>query len=129
MTLYDRLAGYKDDKYKAFQEKLVPNIPPETIIGVRTPDLRKLAKEVSRKKLKSYVGNTLEVLVEEKDPSINKDGSIGFWGRTCFQAPGVDGRVYIKVASDTSRDVSLGSMVKVKITGSKEYDLLSNIVE
>ena len=46
MTLYDRLAGYKDDKYKAFQEKLVPNIPPETIIGVRTPDLRKLAKEV-----------------------------------------------------------------------------------
>ena len=46
MTLYDRLAGYRDEGYKAFQEKLVPNIPPETIIGVRTPDLRKLAKEL-----------------------------------------------------------------------------------
>ena len=26
--------------------KLIPNIPPETILGVRTPELRKLAKEL-----------------------------------------------------------------------------------
>ena len=46
MTLYDKLIEEKDDKYKEFQTRLVPNIPPETIIGVRTPQLRKLAKEV-----------------------------------------------------------------------------------
>ena len=46
MTLYDKLIEEKDDKYKEFQTRLVPNIPSETIIGVRTPQLRKLAKEV-----------------------------------------------------------------------------------
>lgn len=46
MTLYDRLTAVKDDKYREFQVKLVPNIPPETILGVRTPDLRRIAKEV-----------------------------------------------------------------------------------
>jgi 3-methyladenine DNA glycosylase AlkD len=36
----------KDDKYRDFQAKLVPNVSPDTIIGVRTPDMRKIAKEV-----------------------------------------------------------------------------------
>ncbi len=47
MTLYDRLIAVKDDGYRDFQAKLVPNIPPETILGVQTPELRKIAKEVS----------------------------------------------------------------------------------
>lgn len=46
MTLYDILYEIKDDDYKKFQAKLVPNIPPETIIGVRTPQMRKIAKDV-----------------------------------------------------------------------------------
>ena len=46
MTLYDRLITVKDDAYREFQAKLVPNIPPETILGVRTPEMRRIAKEV-----------------------------------------------------------------------------------
>ena len=46
MTLYDRLIGSKDDAFRAFQARLVPNIPPETILGVRTPEMRKIAREV-----------------------------------------------------------------------------------
>ena len=46
MTLYDELVKVKDDAYQEFQAKLVPNIAPETIIGVRTPEMRKIAKEV-----------------------------------------------------------------------------------
>ena len=46
MTLYRRLAEVKDDAYREFQAKLVPNIPKETILGVRTPEMRKNAKEV-----------------------------------------------------------------------------------
>ena len=37
-----------DKKYAEFQHKLIPNIDPKSIIGVRTPILRKLAKEVSK---------------------------------------------------------------------------------
>ena len=46
MDLKQKLFEFKDDKYKEFQEKLVPNIPKESIIGVRTPDLRNIAKEI-----------------------------------------------------------------------------------
>ena len=46
MTLYDRLITVKDDAYRDFQSKLVPNVPPENMVGVRTPDMRKIAKEV-----------------------------------------------------------------------------------
>ena len=34
------------EKYRDFQSKLVPNIPKETILGVKTPDLRKIAKDI-----------------------------------------------------------------------------------
>ncbi len=46
MSVYEMLLEAKDDKYREFQVKLVPNISPDTIIGVRTPDMRKIAKEV-----------------------------------------------------------------------------------
>lgn len=46
MTVYERLAACGDEKYREFQCKLVPNIPKETILGVRTPDMRRIAKEI-----------------------------------------------------------------------------------
>lgn len=39
------LLALQDLKYRSFQQKSVPNIPKESIIGVRTPQLRKLAKK------------------------------------------------------------------------------------
>ena len=46
MTIYVRLLKVQDLKYREFQIPLVPNINSETMIGVRTPDMRKIAKEV-----------------------------------------------------------------------------------
>ncbi|MCQ2228146.1 MAG: DNA alkylation repair protein [Bacteroidales bacterium] len=43
-----RLFSEQDLKYQAFHAKLVPTLPPDRIIGVRTPQLRKLAKEFSK---------------------------------------------------------------------------------
>ena len=41
-----RLFAAQDRAYRDFQVKLVPNIDPATLIGVRTPDMRAIAKEV-----------------------------------------------------------------------------------
>ena len=41
-----KLYSLQDTTYRDFQGKLLPTVDPETIIGVRTPDLRKLAKEL-----------------------------------------------------------------------------------
>lgn len=38
----------QDLEYKAFHSRLMPTISPETIIGVRTPALRKFAKEMAK---------------------------------------------------------------------------------
>ncbi|MCM1283178.1 MAG: DNA alkylation repair protein [Muribaculaceae bacterium] len=43
-----RLWELSDAKYREFQSKLIPNIDPGTVIGVRTPKLRSYAKELLR---------------------------------------------------------------------------------
>lgn len=42
----ERLFSLRDEKYRAFQCSLMPTVPPETVIGVRTPALRAYAKEL-----------------------------------------------------------------------------------
>ncbi|MBQ3427572.1 MAG: DNA alkylation repair protein [Clostridia bacterium] len=39
----------QDEGYRDFQSKLIPTVPSELFIGVRTPDLRRLAKELSKR--------------------------------------------------------------------------------
>ena len=50
MSIYEKLAAHSDAEYRDFQSKLVPNIDKEKIIGVRTPAMRSIAKEVSGSK-------------------------------------------------------------------------------
>ena len=44
--VYELLLKVKDDEYKEFQSKLVPNIDKDKILGVRTPEMRDIAKVV-----------------------------------------------------------------------------------
>ena len=44
MSIRETLFSLRDEKFAAFQARLIPNVAPERIIGVRTPTLRKLAK-------------------------------------------------------------------------------------
>ena len=49
MTTYEiqkALFQLRDEAYRAFQGKLIPNVDPEALIGVRTPALRALAKQL-----------------------------------------------------------------------------------
>lgn len=46
-VISEELFALQDTEYQVFQSKLMPTIPPETVIGVRTPLLRKLAKELA----------------------------------------------------------------------------------
>jgi 3-methyladenine DNA glycosylase AlkD len=41
-----QLFALQDEAYRLFQTKLMPTVPPEQVIGVRIPALRKLAKEL-----------------------------------------------------------------------------------
>lgn len=44
----EELFAMQDADYREFHSKLIPNIAPERIIGVRTPQLRKYAKQLAK---------------------------------------------------------------------------------
>ena len=46
MTIQERLFALRDEKYAVFTAKLIPNIDPDHIIGVRAPQVAFLAKEL-----------------------------------------------------------------------------------
>ena len=48
MKAQELLFQLQDKSYRDFQSKLIPTIPVETIIGVRIPAIRKLAKEYGK---------------------------------------------------------------------------------
>lgn len=48
MKAQELLFQLQDKGYRDFQSKLIPTIPAETIIGVRIPVIRKLAKEYGK---------------------------------------------------------------------------------
>ncbi len=66
MTLYDRLIELKDTSFRTFQMKLVPNIPSETILGVRTPQMRALAKEVFENNEREALFSSLPHQIKER---------------------------------------------------------------
>ncbi len=83
----------------------------------RLREIMDIQSDNSYKKNRKYLGRQMDVIVEgrlEEDPSL-------LVGRTQYQAPEVDGLVYIDLIKDRS-DFS-GKIEKFKITGCDDYDL------
>lgn len=55
----EELFRQQDGKYRDFQIKLIPTVAPDTVIGVRTPKLRAMAKQMIKRE---DIGDFLEVL-------------------------------------------------------------------
>lgn len=68
MNITEKLFENQDLKYKEFQSKLMPTIDEDTIIGVRTPMVRKLAKEFSKfPEAKNFMQNLPHRYYEENN--------------------------------------------------------------
>lgn len=52
IEILDKIKALKDCAYKKFSSSLIPTVDPETVIGVRVPALRKLAKELWKENCK-----------------------------------------------------------------------------
>ena len=60
--IQQKLLSMREEPYAVFQRKLLPTVNPESIIGIRTPLLRKYAKELVKEE---RVGEFLEKLPHE----------------------------------------------------------------
>ncbi len=64
--LQKELFELQDLKYKEFHQKLMPTVNPDKVIGIRTPVLRKFAKEFGkRKESESFIKNLPHKYYEE----------------------------------------------------------------
>ncbi len=97
---------------------------PEEIKNERRNEIMELQQEISKKRSASFVGRVMQAVIDGYIPEDDV-----YVGRTYRDAPGVDGNVFITPTDSTSRDMVSGTFVKVKITGSTEYDLIGDIVE
>ncbi len=61
------LQARQDAKYREMQVKILPSLSPDAIVGVRTPDLRKYAKEIGRREdVKEFLESLPHRFFEEK---------------------------------------------------------------
>lgn len=99
----------------------LPDQLPEEVKLDRQARLMALQAEVSRGRLKSRVGEVLPVLIEGR----SEESELLLKGRAEFQAPDVDGQVYINSAPP---DVAIGQIRPVLITQAGEHDLVGHVV-
>lgn len=99
---------------------------PEATKRKRFDILMRKQQEIAQDINSSLVGKVMDVMIEEsKDNMPNcpipsgRRGEVGYIGRTQKDAPEVDGSVFVR----SEEKLSVGDIVKVKITGAYEYDL------
>lgn len=95
---------------------------PEEIKEERYHTLMAAQAAVSEENDQNAIGLVTEALVEEIIE--NDDGTVQAKGRTSFQAPEVDGEVYI----DDPGDAAPGDFITVRITDGYAYDLIAERV-
>ena len=63
-NVQNALFAIEDPAYRAFHCKLIPTVPPEAVIGVRTPALRAYAKNSAkhRRPLRFYTNFRINIM-------------------------------------------------------------------
>lgn len=123
-TLFDFVNEIRFDRVGAFQFSFEPGTTsaplgdpvPASVKEDRFERLMELQQNISLQVNQSYVGRTLDVLVEGFDNGISI-------GRSYRDAPEIDGMVFIEGRA------KVGEIVPVRITGAMAYDLTGALVE
>lgn len=117
-ALVDFVKEIRFDRVGTFQFSFEPGTTseplgdpiPAEVKQARYEQLMELQQGISMQVNQSYVGKTLDVLVEGRDKGITI-------GRSYRDAPEIDGLVFIE------GEAKIGEIVPVKITGAMAYDL------
>ncbi|MEE1612144.1 30S ribosomal protein S12 methylthiotransferase RimO [Microvirga sp. CF3016] len=114
------LKDAKIDRAGCFQYEPVKGAPANDIEGAVPPEVKEerwhrfmqTQQKVSARILKSKVGKTLPVIIDEQGATVAT-------GRTKYDAPEIDGVVYVA----SRQALKPGEIVNVQIESSDEYDL------
>jgi len=108
---------YSDEK-ECMANKLPGKVSSETAMA-RKDEIMNIQAGISRAKNSDMVGRVEQVLVE----GVSSETELLLVGRTRYQAPEIDGIVYLNKGT-----AGCGEIVPVKITDSHIYDLVGKII-
>lgn len=130
----------KEEGTKAFSFK---NQISKKVSKKRANELVEIQQEITREMLKNYVGETLDVLIEEvfenaecdrnenaENNATDTDEGLAI-GRAWFSAPEVDGNVVLRYDKNNFDEVNAvveGKIIKVKILSSSDVDLEGKVI-
>lgn len=117
-TLLDFVKEIRFDRVGAFQYSFEPGTTAEPLGDPVAPEVKQarweqlmeLQQDISLERNQSFVGSTLDVLIEGQGDGISL-------GRSYRDAPEIDGLVIIE------DELAVGEMIPVRITGAMTYDL------
>lgn len=115
---FDRLGVFTYSQEEDTPAALFENQVDEDVKLARQADIMELQQEIAFEKAQDAVGSTMLVIVEGMVPDEH-----AYVARSYRDAPNVDGFVFIQ----TGRELVTGDFVRVRITGSYEYDLIGEI--
>lgn len=117
---FDRLGVFTYSPEEGTKAAEFPGQVEEDVKEERQAEIMELQQEIAFDKAEDMIGTEVLVMLEGKVADEN-----AYVGRTYKDAPNVDGLIFIH----TDRELMTGDFVKVKVTGSYEYDLIGEIVE
>ncbi len=122
---FDRVGTFKYSYEIGTPSALLPNQVPDVVKEERYHALMELQQGISLAKNQTFVGKTLDILVEGhgqgEDEQGQPTGDTLSLGRSYRDAPEIDG--YVIVAGE----LPIGEIVPVRITGATTYDLFASV--
>ncbi|GFP75916.1 30S ribosomal protein S12 methylthiotransferase RimO [Clostridium fungisolvens] len=110
----DKVGVFKYSKEEGTPAFSMPNHVDEEVKEKREELLMLTQMDVSEATNKAKIGNVYDVLIEEHDGE-------NYIGRSYEMSPEIDGTI---IVNHTNDKLTIGDIIKVKITDSAEYDLL-----
>lgn len=115
---FDRLGVFTYSQEENTPAAEMPDQVAEEVKLDRQEELMELQQEIAFEKAESFIGQTLLAMIEGKVSDEN-----AYVARTYRDAPNVDGYLFV----NTGRELMTGDFVKVRVTGSYEYDLIGEL--
>ena len=115
---FDRLGVFPYSQEEGTPAAEFPDQIPQEIRESRRDELMELQQEIAFEKAQAQKGRTLLAMIEGRVEDEN-----AYVARTYMDAPGVDGLLFI----NTSKQLLTGDFVRVRVTGSYEYDLIGEL--
>ena len=113
-TEFDRLGAFAYSPEEGTPAAKLPDQLPEEIKQERLDRLMTLQQGISLKRNRVRIGLAEQVLITDTD------GNGNCLGRSCREAPEIDGEIYVSCANARPEP---GQFVPVRITEAEEYDL------